>query len=430
MSRKSSMMDAFIRKLWIVWEDTALRNRVLFVFVALIVFRLLAAIPTPGVNLAALESFLSNNQFFGLLNIFSGGGFSNLSIVMLGVGPYITASIIMQLMTILSPKLKTMYQEEGDAGRQRFMQYARYLSVPMAVFQAFAFLLLLQQNGIVPRLDLLHTAANVLVIAAGAVLLMWIGELISEYGVGNGVSLIIFAGIVAVIPSAVAQALFAFDVSLLPAYIAFIAAAVAITAGVVYISEAERPIPVTYARRVRGTKVLGGISTYLPLRVNQAGVIPIIFALSILLFPQMIATFLSRSSLEWLSGGANAVLVALNNQWVYGTMYFVLVFLFTYFYTAITFEPNQIAKNLQKNGAFIPGVRPGTTTAEYLGNIITRITLVGALFLGAIAVVPIILQGATGITAFTIGGTALLIVVSVVLDLVKKIDAQTSIREY
>ncbi len=424
------MLDTFIRKIKLVIEDETLRRRVLFVLGALILFRLLAAIPTPGINIGALEAFLSNNQFFGLLNIFSGGGFSNLSIVMLGVGPYITASIIMQLMTILSPKLKALYQEEGDAGRMRFMQYSRYLTVPMAFFQGFAFLLLLEQNGIMPQLDIVGTATNVFVIAAGSILLMWIGELITEFGVGNGVSLIIFAGIVAAIPSALAQAIFAFDISQLPAYIAFAAVAVAITAGVVFITEAERPVPVTYARRVRGMKVMGGISTYLPLRVNQAGVIPIIFALSLILFPQMIATFLARSSVVWLANGATAAVAFLNNQWVYGVLYFLLVFLFTYFYTAITFEPHQIAKNLQKNGAFIPGVRPGIMTAEYLGNIITRITLVGALFLGAIAVLPIVLQGATGLTAVTIGGTALLIAVSVVLDLVKKIDAQTSIREY
>jgi len=424
------MWDSFVRKAKIVLEDETLRNRVLFVLGALVVFRLLAVIPTPGVNVAALESFLSSNQFFGLLNIFSGGGFSNLSIVMLGVGPYITASIIMQLMTILSPKLKALYQEEGDAGRQRFMQYSRYLTVPMAFFQAYAFLLLLEQNGVVPQLAFLPTVANVFVIAAGSILLMWLGELITEFGVGNGVSIIIFAGIVSSIPTALAQAVFAFDVAQLPAYIAFAAAAIAIIAGVVFISEAERPVPVTYARRVRGMKVLGGVSTYLPLRVNQAGVIPIIFALSLLLFPQMIATFLTRSPIEWLANGAASAVVFLNNQWVYGSVYFILVFLFTYFYTAITFEPHQIAKNLQKNGAFIPGVRPGIMTADYLGNIITRITLVGALFLGVMAVLPIVLQGITGITALTIGGTALLIVVSVVLDLVKKIDAQTSIREY
>jgi preprotein translocase subunit SecY len=424
------MMDSFLRKLKLVAEDETLRSRILFVLGALVVFRLLAAIPVPGIDAAQLEAFLNNNQFLGLLNVFSGGGFSNLSIVMLGVGPYITASIVMQLMTILIPSLKEMYQEEGDAGRMRFMQYSRYLTVPLAFIQAFGFILLLQQNGIIPGLTFLSLITNMTVIAAGSLLLMWIGELISEFGVGNGVSLLIFAGIVSRIPRDLSQLAFSFDPSQIPAYLGFAVAALVIMAGVVYITEAERPIPVTYARRVRGTKVLGGISTYLPLRVNQAGVIPIVFALSILLFPQMIATFLAKSSIAFIAAGASATVAALANQWVYGILYFLLVVVFTYFYTAITFEPHQVAKNLQKNGAFIPGVRPGGTTAEYLGNIITRITLVGALFLGVLAVLPLILKGITGITAITIGGTALLIVVSVVLDVVKKIDAQTSIREY
>ena len=424
------MWSAFVRKVKLVIEDESLRSRVLFVLGALIVFRVLAAIPIPGINAAELQNYLGSNQFLGLLNVFSGGGFSNLSIMMIGVAPYITAAIIMQLATVLFPKLKAMYQEEGDSGRQRFMQYSRYLTVPLAFIQAFGFFFLLQQNGVVPQLDFVHMFANVMVIAAGALLLMWIGELITEFGVGNGVSLLIFAGIVAAIPSALAQFLFSFDISQLPAYIGFAAVAVVITAGVVFITESERPIPVTYARRVRGMKVLGGISTYLPIRVNQAGVMPIIFALSFLLFPQMIATFLAQSPILWLASAATAVANALGNNWVYGALYFGLVFIFTYFYTAITFEPNQIAKNLQKNGAFVPGARPGGTTSEYLGNIITRITLVGALFLGFLAVLPIILQGVTGITAVSIGGTALLIVVSVVLDVVKKIDAQTSIREY
>ena len=424
------MWDAFTRKLKLITEDETLRTRILFVLAALVVFRLLAAIPVPCINAGQLEAFLNNNQFLGLLNVFSGGGFSNLSIVMLGVGPYITASIVMQLMTILIPKLKEIYQEEGDAGRMRFMQYSRYLTVPLALIQAFGFLLLLRQNGILPTLDLMSMFTSVMVVAAGSMLLMWIGELITEFGVGNGVSLLIFAGIVSRIPQDIGQFIFSFDTAQLPAYLAFAAAAVVIMAGVVFITEAERPIPVTYARRVRGMKVLGGISTYLPLRVNQAGVMPIIFALSILLFPQMVATFLSKSAIAIVATLAQAVVTALGNQWVYGILYFVLVFLFTYFYTAITFEPHQVAKNLQKNGAFIPGVRPGPTTADYLGNIITRITLVGALFLGLLAILPLVLQGLTGITAISIGGTALLIVVSVVLDVVKKIDAQTSIREY
>lgn len=424
------MIEAFFRKIKLVFEDETLRSRILFVLGALVVFRLLAAIPIPGASIAALESALSQNQFLSLFNLFSGGGFSGVSIVLLGVGPYITASIVMQLMTVLIPRLKEMYQEEGDAGRQRFSMYSRYLTVPLAFLQAFGFLILLQQQNIVLTLTPFDFLTNVIVIAAGSILLMWIGELITEFGVGNGVSLIIFAGIVASMPAQISQALFAFDISQIPTYIGFVAAAMIIMAGVVFITESERPIPVTYAKRVRGNKVLGGISTYLPLRVNQAGVMPIIFALSFLLFPQMIATFLAQSTIPWLSGGAQAVVNGLANQWIYGTLYFFLVVIFTYFYTAITFEPNQIAKNLQKNGAFIPGVRPGGMTSEYLGNIITRITLVGALFLGFLAVLPILLQGITGITAITIGGTALLIVVSVVLDLVKKIDAQTSIREY
>lgn len=424
------MFDTFIRKLKLIVHDEVLRGRVLFVLGALVVFRLFAAIPIPGINMAALENFLNQNQFVALLNVFSGGGFSSLSIMMIGVAPFITASIIMQLVSVLSPSLKAMYQEEGDAGRMRFTQYSRYLTVPLAFIQAFGFLILLRQNGTVPTMDFLGMLTNVIVIAAGALLLMWIGELITEFGVGNGVSLLIFAGIVAGIPSSVSQFVFSFDISQLPAYIGFAAVALLIVAGVVFVTEAERPIPVTYARRVRGAKVLGGISTYLPLRVNQAGVMPIIFALSILLFPQMIATFLSKSSIALVATGASWIVSVLANQWVYGALYFGMVFLFTFFYTAITFEPHQIAKNLQKNGAFVPGVRPGGTTSDYLGNIITRITLVGALFLGFLAVLPLILQGITGITAVTIGGTALLIVVSVVLDVVKKIDAQTSIREY
>jgi preprotein translocase subunit SecY len=424
------MFQTFLRKVTLVLRDPTILKRILFVLFGLAVFRVLAAIPIPGVDALQLEAFFANNQFLGLLNIFSGGALANLSIVMLGVGPYITASIVMQLLTILSPRIKAMYQEEGESGRARFMQYSRYLSVPLAFIQAFSFLLILRQNGIVPPMDFMGTLTNVVVIAAGSIFLMWLGEIMTERGIGNGVSLIIFAGIVAVLPSAISQLIFSFDPSQIPIYLAFVAIAIAVTAGVVFISEAERPIPVTYARRVRGNRVFGGVSTYLPLRVNQGGVIPIIFALSFLLFPQMIARFLAGMNLGAVSTAAASVDAFFTNQWAYGILYFLFVVVFTYFYTAITFEPNQIAKNLQKSGAFISGVRPGENTAEYLGNIITRITLVGALFLGCIAVLPIIMQGVTGIMTLAIGGTGLLIAVTVVLDLLKKIDAQTSIREY
>jgi preprotein translocase subunit SecY len=259
---------------------------------------------------------------------------------------------------------------------------------------------------------------------------MWIGELITEYGAGNGVSLIIFSGIVARLPTDIGQLIFSFEPSQLPVYLAFFAVAAVVILGVVVVTEAERPIPVTYAKQVRGNRVYGGTSTYLPLRINQAGVIPIIFALSLLLFPQMIVRFLANMTNPIIKTVSTALLNFLANAWFYGLVYFILVFVFTYFYTAVTFDPDQISTNLQKNGAFIPGVRPGTSTSEHISRILTRLTLVGALFLGVIAVLPLVIKGITGITAVSVGGTALLIVVSVVIDLIKKIDAQISIREY
>ena len=424
-------MNEFTAKITLLFTDKQLRNRLLFVAGALFVSRVLAAIPTPGIDAAQLAVFFQNSQFLGLLNLFSGGGLSNLSIVLLGVGPYITSSIIMQLMTLLIPKLKEMYQEEGEAGRQKFSQYSRLLTLPIALVQGTGFLVLLQREGVLSALSPMQFAINILVVTAGSMLLMWIGELISEFGLGNGVSLIIFAGIVARLPQAISQALFTFSPSQLPAYLGFIIAALAIVAAVVFVTEAERPVPVTYAKRVRGMKVYGGTSTYLPLRLNQAGVIPIIFALSLLLLPQMVASFFATSVAHpLLAHISQVVLGILQNLALYGILYFLFVFLFTYFYTAVTFDPSQIAEQLQRGGAFIPGVRPGTSTVEYLAQVITRITFVGAAFLGIIAVLPIIMQGLTGIQSLTIGGTALLIVVSVVLDLARRVDAQLSIREY
>ncbi|MEK7185086.1 MAG: preprotein translocase subunit SecY, partial [Patescibacteria group bacterium] len=410
--------------------DKILRKRIFFTLAALVVFRLFAAIPIPGVDVFRLQSFLAGNQFFGLLNIFSGGGLSNLSIMMLGVGPYITASIIMQLMTIMSPKLKAIYHEEGELGRRKFANYSRLLTVPLAIIQGYSFLALLANQGVISGLTTFGYIVNIAVIVAGALLLMWIGELISEFGIGNGMSLIIFAGIVASLPVAISQFTFTFEPAQIPLYLAFLVATVLVILGVVIVTEAERPIPVTYAKRVRGGKVYGGVSTYLPLRVNQAGVIPIIFALSILLFPTMIFQFLSKVNVAAVQTVSTVVLGFLNNPWIYAGLYFVLVFAFTYFYTAVTFDPNAISENLQKSGAFIPGVRPGQSTSAHIAKILVRLTLVGAIFLGLIAVLPLAMRALTGITALSIGGTALLIVVSVVIDLIKKIDAQISIREY
>ena len=423
-------MQNFLNKMKLVWTDVTLRNRVLFVLFALIIFRLLSAIPIPGIDTLELSRFLSNNQFFGILNIFSGGGLSNLSIIMLGVGPYITGSIIMQLLTIMVPALKRIYHEEGEAGRKRFTQYGRLLTVPLAAIQGFALLAILESQNILVNLTAFNRITNLVIVIAGSVLLMWIGELVSEFGIGNGVSLIIFAGIVSRLPAKISEMLFTFDVSQIPLYLVFAVVGVIVIAGIVLVTEAERPIPVTYAKRVRGMKMYGGGSTYLPLRVNQAGVIPIIFALSILLFPQMIGTFLSRFSNVILVKISHVLITFTQTSVLYAVLYFILVFLFTYFYTAVTFDPNQLAENLQKNGAFVPGIRPGPATRDYIEKVLTRITTIGAVFLGCIAVLPLIMRAITGITAFAIGGTALLIVVSVVLDLIKKVEAQLSMREY
>jgi preprotein translocase subunit SecY len=423
-------MQNFWNKIKLIWVDRSLRNKVLFVLVSLIIFRLLSSIPIPGIDALALERFLSNNQFLGILNIFSGGGLTNLSIIMLGVGPYITASIIMQLLTIMIPALKKIYHEEGEAGRKRFTQYSRLLTIPLAAIQGFALLSILESQGILVNLTAFDRIVNLFIVIAGSVFLMWIGELVSEFGIGNGVSLIIFGGIVAGLPSQVGQLIFTFDVSQIPLYLGFLVAGIVIIAAIVLVTEAERPIPVTYAKRVRGMKTYGGGSTYLPLRVNQAGVIPIIFGLAILSFPQMIGTVLSRFSQPILAKISEVLLSFTQTSILYGVFYFVLVFLFTYFYTAVTFDPEALSTNLQKNGAFVPGVRPGASTADYISHVLTRITLLGAIFLGFIAVLPIIMQHVTGIASLAIGGTSVLIVVSVVLDLIKKVDAQISMREY
>lgn len=425
------MFQSFLSKLKIIVTDKVLLKRVLFIFGTLIVFRLLTAIPVPGVDVASLSQFLSNNQFFGFLNIFSGGGLTSLSIILLGVGPFITASIIMQLLTLMIPKLKELYHESGEMGRRTFNQYSRYLTVVLAIIQGTALLAALAAKGVVPALPATQGFINIAIVVGGAFLMMWLGELISEFGIGNGVSIIIFAGIVAAIPQHVNQAIFAYDPSQLPIYIGFAIVAVLLVAGIVMISEAERLVPVTYAKQqARGGYVTGGTSTHIPLRMNQAGVMPIIFALSLLMFPNLIGSALATSANVTLAAIGSAVSGFLQNQLYYGILYFVLVFVFTYFYTAVTFDAESMANNLQKNGAFIPNVRPGTPTAEYIGSIMTRITFFGGLFLAIIAVLPTIFQAITGNQSFAIGGTALLIVVSVIIDLIKKLSAQASMSEY
>ncbi|PIR85712.1 preprotein translocase subunit SecY [Candidatus Kaiserbacteria bacterium CG10_big_fil_rev_8_21_14_0_10_44_10] len=423
-------MTKFLHKLKIALTDESIRNRLLFVLGALFVFRALSTIPIPGVDAVVLQQFFENNQFLGLLNIFSGGGLANLSIIMLGVGPFITASIIMQLLTVMSPKLKSMHTEEGEAGRARFTQYSRLLTLPLGVLQGYGFLTLLQSQGVISGLSTFAFMTNVVLIVAGSILLMWIGELVTEYGIGNGVSIIIFAGIVAGLPATVTQLAFGYTPAQLPLYIGFGLIALATIYAVVVMTEAERPVPITYAKQSRGGQTYGGTSSYLPLRLNQAGVIPIIFAMSMLLFPQMFLNVLSSFNIAGVARASEMLLVFFNNQIAYAAVYFVLVILFAFFYTAVTFDPDAVSKNLQRSGAFVPGLRPGAATAEYLGGLITRLTLVGALFLGLVAVLPLGMQMVTGIAALAIGGTALLIVVSVVLDLLRRVDAQVSMREY
>lgn len=423
-------MEILLQKLKIIVSEKAIRDRVLFVLFALVLFRGLTAVPIPGVDELVLKQFFENNQFLGLLNIFSGGGLSNLSIIMLGVSPFITASIIMQLMTVMSTRMKTMYSEEGETGRARFTQYSRLLTLPLAILQAFGFLSLLKSQGVIVELGTFEFITNIIVVVAGSILLLWLGELVTEYGVGNGVSIIIFAGIVATLPASVSQLLYSFDPAQIPLYAGFIVATLAIIYGVVVMTQAERQLPITHAKQVRGGKTYGGTMSYLPLRLNQAGVIPIIFALSVILFPQMILNILATFNVPHVAELSEKVLALLQHQVFYAVIYFSLVFIFTFFYTAVTFDPEAMSKNLQRTGAFIPGIRPGTHTAEYIGKLITRLTFVGALFLGLVAVLPMVMQILTGVTSLAIGGTALLIAVSVVIDLVRRVDSQVSLRQY
>lgn len=419
-----------MRKLKMIVADATLRRKVLFVLSALVIFRLLANIPIPAAAGQNLSALLANDQALGFLNLLTGGGLSAVSIVMLGVGPYITASIIMQLLTMMSPKIKQMQSEEGEIGRRKMTQYSRLLTVPLALLQGYGLIAYLTQQGILVGLTPFEIFTNTIIVAAGSMLLMWIGELISEFGIGNGVSLIIFAGIVSSIPATLGQLAYTFDVAQIPVYLAALVATILLIMAVVFMTEAERPVPITYAKQVRGGHTTGGTMTYLPLRVNQAGVIPIIFALSILTIPTIVANALANVGSGSIQSVALFVQKMLTNGWIHGALYFLFVFVFTFFYTAVTFDPDAISNNLQKNGAFIPGIRPGASTAEYLSKILTRITLVGAVFLGLIAVLPLIMQNLTKVASLSIGGTALLIIVSVVLDLVKKIDAQITMREY
>jgi preprotein translocase subunit SecY len=406
------------------------RRKILFTALILVVFRIFAHIPVAGVNLDQLKSLFAQNQFLGLLDLFSGGTLANFSVMALGLNPYINASIIMQLGTLVFPKLEAL-QKEGESGRQKINQYTRYLTVPLAAVQAVGMFALLKSQGIVVSQSPIQIASFIITMTAGTMLLVWLGELITEKGVGNGISILIFAGIVGRIPVSLGQTLTTSNSQNLFNMLAFVAMGLAVIASIVVVNEATRKIVVNYARRVRGDKIYGGQTTYLPLRLNQAGVIPIIFAVSIMLLPSLIANYMTASSNPTIQNIATHLTVLFNpNGLFYNALYFVLVVLFTFFYTAVVFNPKKIADEIQKYGGFIPGVRPGTPTAKYLNYILIRITCAGALFLGIIAILPSIARMATNVQTFALGGTGILIVVSVVLETIKSIEAQLVMRNY
>jgi preprotein translocase subunit SecY len=408
-----------------------LRKKIIIVVGLLLAYRVLASIPIPGIDASRLQQYFAGNQFLGFLNFFSGGGLSHLSLVMLGVGPYITATIIMQLLTIIFPRMKEMYYEEGQRGQAKFNQYSRLITVPLAAVQSYGFMSLLISQGVIDRPDAFGFLRNIVVISAGSLLALWLGELITEQKVGNGISLLIFAGIVSAgLPVEAARALAAYTPGLLFSYVGFAVVFVLLVMGIVLLNEGERRVPIAYARQVRGSKMWGGAQTYLPMKVNQAGMIPLIFAISVLLFPQFIAQLAALVSSDIGAKINNFVTGFMNNQLLYGIFYFLLVFVFTYFYTAITFNPEEVAKNLQKGGGFIPGVRPGDATAKYFSRVTSHITFFGALFLGIIAILPILVRAATGLAVLPISGTEILIVVAVALETMRQIDSQLSVREY
>ncbi len=415
-----------------IWRARDVRKRLFFVIALMVVYRIAAHIPLPGINASQLRSFFDQDQLFGLLNLFSGGGLKSFSIVMMGVGPYITSSIIFQLLTMIIPKMEAM-QKEGEAGQQRINQWTRIATVPLGMIQSYGFIALLQQQSkvdLISHLNIFQLFAAMLVATTGTVFLMWLGELITEKKVGNGTSLIIFAGIVANLPSSVRNTLAVYDSSQLVSIVAFIAIAIVTILAIVYITEGQRNIPISYARQVYGGSASGGVNTHLPLRVNQAGVIPIIFGISVVLFPPMIARFFLTAPTPWIANAADFVVTLFQNQLFYGAIYFLMVFIFTYFYTSVVFKPEQIAENIQKQGGFIPGIRPGKHTEDYLRATMNKVILAGAVFLGIIAVMPIVVQYFTGVATLAIGGTSLLIVVAVVIESVKQIDSQLVMRDY
>ncbi|MDO8573903.1 MAG: preprotein translocase subunit SecY [Candidatus Daviesbacteria bacterium] len=408
-----------------------LRRKILITIVLIVIIRIAAHIPVSGVDLKGLQALFASNQFLGLLDIFSGGTLANFSVISLGLNPYINASIIFQLLTMISPKLEAL-SKEGESGRQMINQYTRYLTVPLAVLQSIGMFVLLKNQGIISQITPMQITAIIIGLTAGTIFMMWIGELITEYGIGNGISLLIFAGIVSRLPIVLTQTVSVVDQAQVINILIFVVLSILVITGIVFINEGRRQIMVQYARRFTGGKTAeSNAQTYLPLRVNQAGVIPIIFAVSLVLVPSFAGSYLAGLSQPQLSAIGRFLAANFNpDSIVYNSVYFILVVGFTFFYTAVIFNPKKVAEEIKKYGGFIPGIRPGTQTAGYLNYIMIRITLAGAIFLGAIAVLPSIASQVTGIKTLVIGGTGLLIVVSVILDTAKQFESKLIERNY
>ncbi len=421
------MIKNFIK----LFKNKELRKSILTIFFWLLVFRLMAAIPVPDVDMSQIKGFLEQSKVFGLFNIFTGGAFENLSIAMLGVSPYISASIIMQLVVIIIPSLKEVFHENGEEGRRKFESWTKYLALPLTVLQGLGILNILRMQKIITIPSNLLLWRDVLILTAASFVIIFIGEIITQKKLGNGISLIIFSGIVTKLPKDIFATVLTYKT--FGAWIgvaAFLLISLLMVVAVVYLTEGERRLTVSYAKHVRGNKMYGGVTTFLPLKVNQAGVIPIIFALSILTFPALIGQMLATTNLTFLVNASKFVTGLIENKVFYSSIYFVLVVFFTFFYTSITFEPKEISDNLQKNGGFIPGYRPGENTVSYLSKVSHKITLFGAIFLGLIAVLPLILEKVTKVTTFEIGGTSLLLIVAISIEIKNSIEAQLTMREY
>lgn len=413
-----------------IFSTPQVRKKVLFTAIIFFIFRLLAHIPVPGVDLIQLKSIFASSQFLSLLNVFSGGTLANFSVVAVGINSFITASIIVQMATMVFPKLKEL-QKDGESGKEKLNQYTRLLAVPLSVFQSISVLALLSSQNLITSRDPLHIIAMIATLVAGAMITMWLGEIVSIDGIGNGISMILFAGILSQFPVAIAQTLSVTTRQQLTTTLVFMLVFLVVIAAMVFMNEAIRKVNIQYARRVRGSRTYGGQTTHLPIRVNVAGVLPIIFAVSIMLVPSFVGRLLLTTSQPFLVDlGRNLSVWFSQTANIYIATYFFIVFFFTYFSALIFFNAQDISDELKKSGAFVPGIRPGGPTKKYLEFVVTRITFAGAIFLGLVAILPSIAQRFTGIGSLAIGGTSVLIVVSVILETAKQIDSMLVGQNY